>query len=278
MQKSTNFFASLLVLFFACGSLQAQSAFINEINYLVTNPTQAGFEIAGQAGEDLEGWTAVLYSAQGVVKTVESLSGRVIPGQQNGYGTIWYDIDQTTGGDGIALVNPANAVTQFVSFGGSPAGFVAQEGPAAGMTSDYIGTQLLPGLSPGKTGTGLSDLDFSWALLALSSPGSVNLDQFFGMLAVQNNTQPQGFAAATAQMSLRTFPNPVVTTATLQFNQPLPVAAQLRVFDAMGRQVVQRTLAVEQTQAALDLQPYAPGTYFVQVQIGDTQLQQTLLK
>ncbi|MCB0376156.1 MAG: hypothetical protein KDD04_09585, partial [Sinomicrobium sp.] len=132
MNKQILLLSSFL---FFLTSLFSQSTFINEINYIASNPTGAGMEIAGESGENLDGWTLVFYQLDGTVSSVEELENKVIPSQQNGYGTVWYEMDQMTGNEGVALTNPAGMVEQFLAYGlGTISGITATEGPAAGMS------------------------------------------------------------------------------------------------------------------------------------------------
>lgn len=163
------------------GGLKSQSTFINEINYLASNPDQ-GIEVAGQAGQDLAGWELVVYGISGTVTATKSLSG-VIPNQQNGYGAIWYDVDQGAGGNGVALVNPSNNVVQFLSYGvdllSNDLIVTATEGIAMGMTSTYTEEQLLATNSLQLAGTGSAYPQFSWAIPGGTTKGARNTNQVF---------------------------------------------------------------------------------------------------
>ena len=110
----TTLFTIISFAFFV--NAQSASTFINEVNYLASNPSQ-GIEIAGQAGQDLAGWSIVFYAVNGTVDYVEYLNSGLIPNQQNGYGSIWYDVDQGSNAGGIALVKPNGEVVQFLSYG-----------------------------------------------------------------------------------------------------------------------------------------------------------------
>lgn len=171
-----------IILMFVGSSLKGQSVFINEINYLISNPDQ-GIEVAGPAGQDLAGWQIVIYGITGLVTTSRALNG-VIPNQQNGYGAIWYDVEQGFVGNGAALINPSNEVVQFISYGLNALGgnlvVLAQDGIAAGLTSTFIGIiQVLPINSLQLTGTGNTYADFVWSIPLGITESAVNTAQFF---------------------------------------------------------------------------------------------------
>jgi uncharacterized protein len=163
--------------------------FINEIHYDNAG-TDAGeaIEIAAPAGFNLAGWSIVLYSVStgatlGTVYNTRALSG-VVPNQDDGYGTIsfTYPVNGIQNGaqDGLALVDPNGNVVQFLSYEGS---FVAQNGPAAGLTSTDIGvfedSGSTTGFSLQLTGSGASAADFTWASASDDNFGAVNTNQDF---------------------------------------------------------------------------------------------------
>jgi hypothetical protein len=279
MKKNFTLFV-LLILFSTIVQSQSVASFINEVNYLASNPTNRGFEIAGEAGSSLDGWSAVLYNLNGTVNSIEDLGNQVIPSQQNGYGTIWYDVDQTSNGGGIALVSP-DGVEQFVSYG--LAGLItATEGAANGLTSQFIGIQLLPNHSLQLTGTGLTYLDFIWALPGKTTSGGVNVNQILGLLppvilAANNN---QNETAQTEQLAdfqnfsqnknqffeLTVFPNPVagrlqIRLANGNTDQPTPV----RLLDFNGRILSSAVLTSGASSAEMDMSQLPSGQYIVQV-------------
>ena len=117
----------------------SQTVFINEIHYDNTGgDIGEAIEVAGTAGTDLSGWSLVLYNGSNeTVYNTQSLNG-IIPDQDGGYGTLSFAISGIQNGapDGIALVDDAGDVIQFLSYEGS---FVAVGGAADGMTSEDIG-------------------------------------------------------------------------------------------------------------------------------------------
>ncbi len=164
----------------------AQSVFINEIHYdNASTDVDEAIEIAGAAGTDLTGWSLVLYNgSNGTAYNTIALSG-TIADQQNGFGTV-VEILPTNGlqngaPDGIALVDNANIVIQFLSYEGA---LTATDGPAAGQTSTDIGvsesssTQV--GASLQLSGSGTMASDFVWEATTANTYGAVNTNQTFG--------------------------------------------------------------------------------------------------
>jgi hypothetical protein len=199
----------------ALGTIQNDDAvivpgapFINEIHYDNAG-TDAGeaIEIAAPAGFNLAGWSIVLYSVStgattGTVYNTRILSG-IVPDQDDGYGTIafTYPVNGIQNGaqDGLALVDPNGNVVQFLSYEGS---FVAQNGPAAGLTSTDIGVAEDSGSALGfslqLTGSGASAADFTWASASDDNFGAVNTNQDFigpnatGLVSVADTSVAEG--------------------------------------------------------------------------------------
>ncbi|MDQ3782011.1 MAG: endonuclease, partial [Actinomycetota bacterium] len=178
--------AGLLPLVAATPASAATSVFINEIHYDNVG-TDAGeaIEVAGPAGTDLTGWDIVLYNgAGGAVYDTDALSG-TIPDLGGGFGVVvvTYPVNGIQNGspDGIALVDGADAVVQFLSYEGT---FTAVGGPADGMLSVDIGvtegSSDPVGQSLQLTGTGTMYEDFTWAGTAPATFGAFNNGQTFG--------------------------------------------------------------------------------------------------
>jgi hypothetical protein len=171
------------VMLLAVSAGAATPVFINEIHYDNTGAdADEGVEIAGPAGTDLTGWRVRLYNgadlaAYGVIV----LSGS-IPNTCNGFGTIWFpELGVQNGSpDGMALVDAANTVIQFLSYEGS---FVAADGEAAGMASTDIGVSEASGSPLGHSlqlaGTGSTYEDFAWAGSAPHTRDTCNNNQTF---------------------------------------------------------------------------------------------------
>lgn len=159
------------------------TAFINELHYDNAG-ADAGeqFEIAGSAGLDLSGWSVVLYNGNGGATYGTVMLAGIIPDQDNGFGTLAFARSGIQNGspDGIALVNGADVI-EFLSYEGS---FVANGGPADGMTSIDIGVSEASSTPIGHslqlTGTGNSSADFTWAAAQPDTFGAPNVGQTFG--------------------------------------------------------------------------------------------------
>jgi endonuclease I/fibronectin type 3 domain-containing protein len=159
------------------------NVWINEIHYDNSSTDVGEFvEIAGNAGVDLSGWQILAYNGNGggVYKTV-NLSG-VIPNQLNSFGALAFDISSLQNGapDGIALVDGAGVVQEFLSYEGS---FTATDGPAVGMTSSNIGvseTSSTPvGYSLQREGNGILASDFVFTAAQAETYGLPNTGQSF---------------------------------------------------------------------------------------------------
>ncbi|MGH7718890.1 MAG: lamin tail domain-containing protein, partial [Gemmatimonadaceae bacterium] len=114
---------------------------VSELHY-DNSGTDAGeaIEVSGPAGTDLSGWQLVLYNGStGAVYTTTSLSGS-IPATCDTRGVVVtsYPVNGIQNGspDGVALVNAAGVVVEFLSYEGT---FTASDGPAAGVASTDIG-------------------------------------------------------------------------------------------------------------------------------------------
>jgi hypothetical protein len=159
--------------------------FINEIHYDNSGAdVNEAIEIAGPAGTSLAGWSLVFYNGNGGASYATVALSGTIADQDDGYGTLSFAGPaggiQNGAPDGIALVNAAGQVVQFLSYEGS---FVATNGPAAGMTSTDIGVAEEPapgaGFSLQLVGDGANSGDFRWQNAADDSFGTVNAGQNF---------------------------------------------------------------------------------------------------
>ncbi len=170
--------------------LLAQGVWINEIKY--DNPgadIEDTIEIAGIANIDLNNYTIVLYNGNsGTVYHTEYLYG-IIDDELNGFGAISFVFDETgiqnggAAGDGIALVDPANNVIQFLSY---EAVLTATDGPAMGMVSEGIGVlqdgSSAPNSSLQLQGTGTKYSDFTWSADIIRSYNVLNPGQIMDIL------------------------------------------------------------------------------------------------
>ena len=180
----------------ACATLLCVPAvhaevFVNELHY--DDATAAGdtgerIEVVATGGESLSGYRIVLYngaspSAATVYDDDPVPAGSVVDcGAPVRIATVSYPSNgiQNGANDGLALVDPAGNVVQFLSYEGT---ITASGGPAAGETSQNIGvaeSNTTPaGTSLQLTGSGSGAGDFSWASSAASTFGACNLGQDF---------------------------------------------------------------------------------------------------
>jgi hypothetical protein len=128
-------------------------------------------EIEGPAGTDLTGYSIVLYNGNGgVAYNTRALSG-TIPATCDARGVVveTYPQDGIQNGspDGLALVDAAGQVIEFLSYEGT---FTAADGPAAGTTSTDIGAAE----SSAPAGQSLQRDSFDHWALATSTFGACN--------------------------------------------------------------------------------------------------------
>ena len=163
--------------------------FINELHYDNAGTDQnEKVEVAGPVGTDLTGWSIALYNgSNGRVYDSIDLSGSIpanCAGMAAGVvvGVPPLGQIQNGGPDGLALVDGASTVVQFLSYEGS---FSATDGPANGMTSTDIGVSEEGGTTAGESmqlsGTGTDYEDFAWNAPGTASFGSCNPGQIFGI-------------------------------------------------------------------------------------------------
>lgn len=248
-----------------CLNLQAQSAFINEVNYLANHPTE-GVEIAGQAGQDLTGWSLEGYGLDGALAFTETIQNIIIPDKQNGSGSIWMEVAQSNSGGALALVDNNGQVVQFLSYGlagTANAIITATEGSAAGMVSDFIGIQLLPGNSLELTGTGSQYQDFIWGLPLGSTPGEVNTWQLFTAITRSLRTAGSG---PQAENSITLYPNPAVELAQLRLKAPAENPVKASIFNASGQLVAEYMVTAGSNTLEIEAAEWPSGMYFLRMQ------------
>jgi DNA/RNA endonuclease G (NUC1) len=118
------------------------AVWISELHYdnYSTDANEA-IEIEGPAGTSLSGWRVYLYNGNGATqyRAIGPLTA-VIPSQCEGRGTLHVPAPGIQNGDpdGVALVDAANTVVDFISYGGT---ITAADGPAVGMTSRDVGVK-----------------------------------------------------------------------------------------------------------------------------------------
>jgi uncharacterized protein len=178
--------------------------FINELHYDNIGGDVGEFvEVAGTAGTDLTGWSLVLYNGNGGAPYATINLTGTIDNEGAGFGALSFATPGIQNGapDGVALIDAAGNVVEFLSYEGS---FVAVGGPANGLTSTDIGVSEagaeVAGLSLQRTGTGSGPANFIFTAPADDSPGSINTGQTFtggvilqpGALSIANAEVPEG--------------------------------------------------------------------------------------
>ncbi|GJM34118.1 MAG: hypothetical protein DHS20C18_31190 [Saprospiraceae bacterium] len=259
--------------------------FINEVNYKASDPDDQGVEITGKANIDLDGWSMVFYHENGSVTNTETVGSISIPNQDNGYGSIWFDVEQSRSSSGVALVDPSDNVISFFSYGdnlpfsSTTIIITATEGPADGLTSVNIGTQSLSGTSLELTGTGSQGSDFVWSLPSGSTPGQTNTSQYFStpspLSSAPNIPGKASFKGSTDietpiingqnNTTIKVYPNPANDLLQVQFLGSAEAPSILEIFDFMGRkiQTTQVQAGIETTQ--LQLFDLPEGQYLLNI-------------
>lgn len=255
------------------GTASAGPLWVNELHY-DNEGTDAdeGVEIAGPAGASLDGWSLALYDGSGGVYQSVGLTG-TLPDQQDGFGTWWVPVAGMQNGspDGLALVDPAGAVAQFLSYEGPLA---AVDGPAAGTAAAELRvseTASTPvGSSLQVSGAGATAADFAWAAPQPHTRGAVNPGQTFVVEAAPQ-VVGTGEAPAGPALDATVYPNPARDRATLALALAAAGDVRAEVYDLLGR----RVLAVDAGPTApgfrsvgLDVRALAPGVYVVRATAG----------
>ncbi len=151
----------------------ATGVFLSELHY-DNDGGDVGefFEVTGDKGGDLAGWSVVLYNGNGGASyDTINLTGTV-PDEDGSQGAVAFSLPsngiQNGSPDGLALVDDGGVVVEFLSYEGE---FTAVDGPASGMASTDIGVSE-PGSTP--IGESLQVLSGVWAGPTAESPGLLN--------------------------------------------------------------------------------------------------------
>ena len=143
-------------------------AFISELHYdNDSGDENEGVEITAPVGTSLAGFQILAYNGNGgSVYNMIDLSGDII---DSPCGSIFFDFPNLQNGapDGIAFVDPAGNVLEFISYEGS---FTATSGPAAGLTSLDIGVEETESL----IGESLQLTDLGWIGPITATPHVLN--------------------------------------------------------------------------------------------------------
>lgn len=153
---------------------------LSELHYdNVGNDVNEAVEVEAPAGTDLTGWRVMLYNGNGGALYDSLALAGTVPNQCGGRGTRWVPAPGMQNGapDGLALVNAAGAVVEFLSYEGT---FTAVGGPANGLTSRDIGAAQEP---PPPVGSSLHrDATGRW------SAAPANFGFCFGVTPPATNT------------------------------------------------------------------------------------------
>ncbi|MEN5117999.1 endonuclease [Luteimonas sp. TWI662] len=175
--------------------------FVNELHYDNAG-ADAGeaVEIVATAGEDLAGYRLWLYNGSNAPNAATTYANVAVPaGQARNCGaavsiaTVTFPRDGLQNGpnDGIALVDAAGSVVQFISYEGT---IVAGNGPAAGLSSHNLpvseSASAPVGTSLQLTGSGATAGDFDWAPSASQTFGACNTGQTFAGTGGGTGTPP----------------------------------------------------------------------------------------
>jgi len=170
--------------------------FINEIHYEnVGDDVNEFVEIAGVTGTNLTGWSLLFYNGYNRKRynTYTFTATDIIANQSNGFGTLGVLVSGIQNGenDGIALVNAASTVIQFLSYEGT---LTASNEAASGITSQDIGvSESALTATTGSlqlVGSGNDYDDFHWVALNTNTFGQVNSGQTF-LASLASNSIPE---------------------------------------------------------------------------------------
>jgi len=156
-------------------SVRAMPVFINELHYdNVGADAGEAVELVGLAGTDLQGWRLWFYNGStGQSYAAMNLNG-VFANNQNGCGVLAFSFAGIQNGspDGIALVDAANQLQQFISYEGM---FTASNGVAINRLSEDIGIAKSSATAAGRSLqlTVNADGKFEWQV-GVSSFGEIN--------------------------------------------------------------------------------------------------------
>lgn len=222
----------------ACGLLGVAptalaEVFINELHYDNAGADSGeAVEIIATAGEDLSGYRVWLYNGSNAPGSAATYGNVAVPVAQTracgatvAIATVSWPRDGLQNGshDGIALVDGAGRVVQFISYEGS---IVAGNGPAAGMASGNLpvseSASAPVGTSLQLTGTGTSATDFSWTAAPAQSFGACNSGQTFAGGGGGGDTAPS-VTGTTPTVGATDFP--AAGDLSVTFSEPVTLSA-----------------------------------------------------
>ncbi len=212
-------------------------------------------EIEGPAGADVTGWRIIPYNGNGggTYAPTFTFSG-TIPATCGTRGVLTAPIAGLQNGapDGIALVDAANVVIEFISYEGT---FLATSGPAAGMTSVDVGVAENGSEAPGQSlardaaGTWTGPQAHSFGACNPATPPPPAISFSFSGRAPSDPPLPVGFQDQLF-VTVSNASGPITTTITWTSDSPsIASIDQDGVFTALaaGTAVLRATTATGET-------------------------------
>ncbi len=209
--------------------------FINELHY-DNNGADSGeaVEIVATAGEDLSGYRVWLYNGSNAPNNATTYGNVAVPAAQTracgatvAIATVGWPRDGLQNGpnDGIALVDGAGNVVQFISYEGT---IIAGNGPAAGQSSQNLpvseSASAPVGSSLQLSGSGQAAADFDWAGSAPHSFGACNAGQTFsGSGGGGGDNTPPAITSTTPVNGASDFP--AAGDLSVHFSEPVTLAS-----------------------------------------------------
>lgn len=223
----------------ACGvsafaPVASAEVFINELHYDNAGAdTGEAIEIIATAGENLSGYRVWLYNGSNTPNAAKQYGNHAVPAPQSrncganvAIATVAFPRDglQNGSADGIALVDGAGNVVQFISYEGA---ITAADGPAAGETSRNLpvseSANAPVGTSLQLTGSGSTSADFQWAPSSTQTFGACNTGQTFGGSGGGGDTTPPSVTATTPVSGASDFP--AAGDLSVRFSEPVTLAS-----------------------------------------------------
>lgn len=165
-----------------CTRVRRPEIWINELHYDNSGADVGEFvEIAGPAGDGVDGWMLVAYDGATGAPYARVLLRGEFPDQQNGIGTLSFSFPGLQDGpDGLALVTSAGVVLHLIAYEGT---FPTVGGAAGGRVANAIGVSesgTTPvGWSLQLGGAGRDYGQFTWQNAGPATPGQRNTGQVF---------------------------------------------------------------------------------------------------
>ena len=162
IKKHEKMIKKLLLLLFSLLTINigfTQTTYFNEVKYLtdVTFPEQC-LEVVSPTSQDRTGWNVHIYNGSGFLIQSADLGIIAPTSTKADLDIVIIDVVMAVPDGGMVIEDNGGAIVQFLSYGAGT--ITAQDGPAATLTSEYIGAQTVAGLSLQLAGTGTNYTDF----------------------------------------------------------------------------------------------------------------------